>query len=81
MFVYNKPVQAMEFSWTVTYDWSEDGWWVAEIAEVPGAISQGKTKEEAKENVLDALNELLAFRRERAQATHEGAYELVRMAS
>lgn len=71
----------MEFSWTVVYEWSEDGWWVAEIAEVPGAISQGKTKEEARENVLDALNELLAYRRETAQKEHAGQVEVVRQAS
>lgn len=51
---------------TIIYEWSEDGWWVAEIAEVPGAISQGRTKPEAKENVLDALSELMIARRELA---------------
>jgi predicted RNase H-like HicB family nuclease len=71
----------MDFSWTVVYEWSDDGWWVAEIAEVPGAISQGKSKAEAKENVLDALNELLAYRREAAQKKHVGEFEIVRLAS
>lgn len=32
----------------------EDGWIVARILEVPGAMSQGRTREEARENVLDA---------------------------
>jgi predicted RNase H-like HicB family nuclease len=54
-------------AWTVVYEWSEDGWWVAEIAEVPGAISQGRSKEEAKADVLDALSELLSYRREEAE--------------
>lgn len=49
---------------TIVYEWSDDGWWVAEVAEVPGAISQGRTKDEARTNVLDALNELLTARRE-----------------
>lgn len=70
----------MELSWTVVYEWSDDGWWVAEIAEVPGAISQGRTKEEARENVLDALKELLAFRREVAQRDHADQIEVVRLA-
>lgn len=35
---------------------------VAEIEEVPGACSQGKTREEARANVLDALKELLLAR-------------------
>lgn len=69
--------------WTIVYEWSDDGWWVSEVAEVPGAISQGRTKEEAKANVLDALNELLEFRREeaKAQVAEPGNIETVRLAS
>ena len=49
---------------TIIYQKGEQGYWVATVAEVPGAISQGKTKSEARENVLDALNELLIANRE-----------------
>jgi predicted RNase H-like HicB family nuclease len=46
---------------TITYDEpDEDGWIVARVVEVPGAISQGRTSEEARENVLDALRLMLA---------------------
>ena len=38
----------------------EDGWIVAQIVEVPGAISQGRTREEARENVIDALRLVLS---------------------
>lgn len=31
----------------------------AQVAEIPGAISEGKTREEARSNVLDALDVLL----------------------
>jgi len=41
-------------------DPDEAGWIVARVVEVPGAISQGKTREEARENVLDALQVVLA---------------------
>jgi predicted RNase H-like HicB family nuclease len=37
----------------------EDGWIVARVLEVPGAISQGRTREEARENVVDALRTVL----------------------
>lgn len=37
-----------------------DGWVVARIPQVRGAISQGATREQARENVIDALKELLA---------------------
>jgi predicted RNase H-like HicB family nuclease len=38
----------------------EDGWIVAHVVEVPGAISQGRTREEARENVIDALRLMLS---------------------
>lgn len=37
----------------------EAGWIVARVLEVPGALSQGRTREEARENVLDALRTVL----------------------
>ncbi len=37
----------------------EDGYVVAQCLEVPGAISQGKTREEALKNVKEALALLL----------------------
>jgi predicted RNase H-like HicB family nuclease len=46
---------------TIAYDEpDEDGWIVARVVEVPGAISQGRTPEEARENVIDALRVVLS---------------------
>ena len=39
-----------------------DGWVVARIPQVRGAISQGATRVQARENMIDALRELLAVR-------------------
>lgn len=37
----------------------KDGkWWVAWTDDVPGALTQGKTIEEAKENLIDAVHEM-----------------------
>lgn len=44
---------------TINYEDAGDGWVMAQIAEIPGAISQGKTREEARANVIDALDLLL----------------------
>jgi predicted RNase H-like HicB family nuclease len=33
----------------------EDGYWVAECPSLPGCISQGKSKEEAIENIREAI--------------------------
>ncbi len=42
----------------------EDGWWVAECPSLPGCISQGKTKEEAIENVKEAIQGYIAALKE-----------------
>ncbi|MBI4167692.1 MAG: type II toxin-antitoxin system HicB family antitoxin [Candidatus Aenigmarchaeota archaeon] len=34
----------------------EDGFYVVECINLPGCISQGKTKEEAMKNIKDAIN-------------------------
>ena len=33
----------------------EDGYWVAECPSLPGCISQGETKEQAIENIREAI--------------------------
>jgi len=40
---------------TIVFEEGEDGWIVASIPEVPGAHSQGRSREEARSNVIDAL--------------------------
>jgi predicted RNase H-like HicB family nuclease len=49
-----------EFDLTILYDQGEDGWIVASIPAVPGTLSQGRTRAEARENVLDALALMLS---------------------
>lgn len=44
----------------------EDGWWVREIPQLAGCISQGRTYTEAVENITDAARGLLEARGERA---------------
>jgi len=34
----------------------EDGFWVVECPSLPGCISQGKSKEEALQNIKEAIN-------------------------
>jgi len=31
-------------------------WWVAWTEDIPGALTQGETQEEARENLIDAVN-------------------------
>jgi predicted RNase H-like HicB family nuclease len=44
---------------TVRFEDAGEGWVLATIPEVPGAISQGRTREEARTNVIDALRVVL----------------------
>ncbi len=39
----------------VTIDRDEDGVWVVECPSIPGCVSQGETKEEALENIKEAI--------------------------
>jgi predicted RNase H-like HicB family nuclease len=49
----------------VIFQQSEDGWIVATAPELPGAISQGRTMEEARFMIKDAIELLLESYRER----------------
>jgi predicted RNase H-like HicB family nuclease len=44
---------------TIHYSDGGHGWVMAQVEEVPGAISQGRTREEARDNVVDALRLML----------------------
>ncbi len=44
----------------IVYESGEDGWILASIPEVPGVFTQGRTREEARENIIDALRLMLS---------------------
>lgn len=52
----------MKFITTLSRD--EDGMWVVECPAIPGCISQGKTKDEALENISEAIAACLEVRAE-----------------
>ena len=46
---------------TIVYEQDPDSDWImVSIPKVPGVLSQGRTREEARENVLDALALMLS---------------------
>ena len=64
---------------TISFDSPDkEGWIVARVLEVPGAISQGRTREEARENALDALRTVLTPDEELAGETSESDREHLR---
>lgn len=49
----------------VTIDRDEDGMWIVECPSIPGCVSQGKTKDEALENIKEAIQLCLEVRAEK----------------
>lgn len=49
---YNGGV-TMDFKITLELD--EDGWFLVTVPALPGCVSQGKTEEEAKKNIAEAI--------------------------
>lgn len=52
------------YTFTAIYERGEDGWWVVTCPEVPGAVSQGETLDEAREMIADAVRLILETNRE-----------------
>jgi predicted RNase H-like HicB family nuclease len=53
-------------TFTAVFEPAEEGGYVAFVEEVPGAISQGETLDEARENLREALALMLEVNRENA---------------
>lgn len=67
---------AASIDFTISFDPpDEQGWIVTRVLEVPGAMSQGRTREEARENVLDALQTVLTPDEELAGKTPDADRE------
>lgn len=49
----------------VTIDRDEDGVWIIECPSIPGCVSQGETKEQALENIKEAIELCLEVRAEK----------------
>lgn len=57
--------QSIDMKFSVTINRDEDGIWVVECPAIPGCVSQGGTKDEALENIQDAIYQCLQVRAER----------------
>jgi len=55
----------MLMTFITTIDRDEDGVWIVQCPSIPGCVSQGKTREEALENIRDAIAGCLEVRAER----------------
>ena len=57
----------MKREYTVVFQTVEDGWIMARAPEIPGAVSQGRTLEEARSMIKEAVELLLQCYREQAE--------------
>ena len=59
----------MKREFTVVYTPIEDGWIMATVPELPGAVTQGRNMNEAREMIHEAVELLLQSYRESAAKT------------
>jgi predicted RNase H-like HicB family nuclease len=56
----------MKHEFHVVYTPIEDGWYLASVPELPGAVTQGQTLEEAREMIQELVELLLESYRDNA---------------
>ena len=73
LFKYRKHTfsSGRKMKYKVVISEGEDGWYVVECPSIPGCVSQGKTIEEALENVKDAIQGCLDVLNERIEIKGE----------
>jgi predicted RNase H-like HicB family nuclease len=52
-------------------------WWLGYVEELPGANTQGRTKEEVQENLKEAIQLIIEANRELARREYEGKRSIV----
>jgi predicted RNase H-like HicB family nuclease len=57
----------LKHDFTVVYTPVEDGWIMAQVPELPGAVTQGRNIDEAREMIQEAVELLLQSYRENAK--------------
>ncbi|MEO8606724.1 MAG: type II toxin-antitoxin system HicB family antitoxin [Chloroflexota bacterium] len=68
----------MKHEFTAVFERGDGDWWIATALEIPGAFSQGKTIEEAREMLMDAIHELMLAEREEAERELAGKPDIIR---
>ena len=62
----------MRHDYTVVYQQVDDGWYMATVPELPGAVTQGRTLAEAREMIKEAVELLIESYRENAKKDAPG---------
>lgn len=67
-----KPKKYKHINFTAIIEKSDDGWYVGQLEELPEVISQGRTIQELKLNLNDALELVITQARESTLNSYEG---------
>lgn len=67
--------------YVVTLTPGEDGYIVAECPQLPGCVSQGKTEDEALNNIKEAIEGILELRRENNETITAPKVRIVKIAA
>ena len=62
---FNREGEDELMKFYVTIDRDEDGVWIVECPAIPGCVSQGNSKQEALENIKEAIQLCIEVRAER----------------
>ncbi len=71
----NKAMEKIVYGYTAVFRAEEDGGYSVSVPALPGAISQGDTLEEARENIREAALGILESRRKHGLAIPTGEPE------
>lgn len=63
-------------NFTIVIEKDESGYYTAEVPALPGCLSQGKTPEEARANIKEAIEGWIEVMNDRAKRTGEFHFEV-----
>jgi predicted RNase H-like HicB family nuclease len=52
---YPYTIQGADMEFNIAIEQDEDGWYIVTVPSLPGCVSQGRTEEEAKKNIAEAI--------------------------
>jgi predicted RNase H-like HicB family nuclease len=61
-----------DIEYTAIIEKGDDGWYFAKCEQVPGAMTQGRTIEEAEENLKDAIRLVFDYERDKSLSAMDG---------
>ena len=66
-----------QMDYTAIIEKSDDGYFVGQLQEIPEVIAQGRTIDELNQNLIDALQLVLAYQREHTLSLYNG-HQIIR---